>query len=331
MSMRSSRSHALGVLTTLILCLAIGMQGAAAAPLQLRTQPWAHQALKLCSETVGSGPCRLPPEHEPGCTADPSAPPKMKLDVLHSGGFHGGHMIYGTGFDVSGANKAMRLTGVLVVPFIHYRKVVHVSVVACNRQGVFGNFPNVVITGNLPKPRQVQSYQLLTIRVGSRTVFRRKYAVTLGGTRTSTPPASSVSGSAVAPARPPGVYLEQSPSCPQTNVMLEVHYECTIAIVNGGTAYRHVTLGYDIPSAGLDKEVAMPMLAANGEVRETIPVVYGKYAVGDGELSTNAIILAVEHGTGFMKPLLFRQAYGVSLAANCVPVTNFGVTQVECG
>ncbi len=135
------------------------------------------EQLKPCSEVVGAVPCSLPPEHEPGCAAHPSAPPRMRLDVGHGGGFHDGRMIYSTGFDVSGANKAMHLTGVLSVPFIHYRKVTHISVVACNRQAVYGNFPNVVIAGNLPKPRQVHSYQLLTITEGSYTVFSRKYAV----------------------------------------------------------------------------------------------------------------------------------------------------------
>ncbi len=166
---------------------------------------------------------------------------------------------------------------------------------------------------------------------GGRRVLTRAYPVAFSGMGESAPPASSGSGSAVAPARPPGVYLEQGPSCPLSDVVLEAHYECTVAIVNGGTAYRDVTLGYDIPSTTIVKELAIPMLAANGEVKEAIPVVYGKDPVGDEQLSTEAIFLGVSYGTGFIKPTLFHAKYGVSLAPNCGPVAYyFGVPQYEC-
>jgi hypothetical protein len=137
-------------------------------------------ALPPCSRVVGAVPCSLPPQHEPGCRPAPAqARPKVKLDVDHGGSVRNGYTLYDAGFDASDANKPLRLTGILSVPYVHYRDVVHVNVLACNEQAAYANFRDVKIPGHLPHRRQVPHvYQLLKIMDGSVTLFSRKYAVT---------------------------------------------------------------------------------------------------------------------------------------------------------
>ncbi len=118
------------------------------------------------------------------------------------------------------------------------------------------------------------------------------------------------------PSRPPGVYLaENNPSCPLINVMLKVPYSCIVDIVNGPTVYNNVFLVYVVTSSGqASSPISIPELPANSEVVETIPVTYGLDPIGDSELGTKALQLAVGYGSPLRGVTLYRNNYGVSLA-----------------
>jgi hypothetical protein len=116
--------------------------------------------------------------------------------------------------------------------------------------------------------------------------------------------------------RPPGVYLEEDdPTCPLTNVLLNTRYSCTVDIVNGTTAYTHVFFIYQTPSSDFaSKPKYIADLPTDGEIKETIPVTYGEDPVGDSELTTKAVQLAVGYGVVVRPITIFEKNYGVSVA-----------------
>jgi hypothetical protein len=126
----------------------------------------------------------------------------------------------------------------------------------------------------------------------------------------------SLASAIAPPARPLGIYLEEDdPTCPLTNVLLNTRYSCTVDIVNGATAYTHIFFIYQTPSSDFaSKPKYIAKLPADGEIKETISVNYGEDPVGDSELTTKAVQLAVGYGVVVRPITIFEKNYGVSVA-----------------